>query len=257
MDGIYEKREYFQLICRRFHGFRGYIPMFHPHGELVYVREGSVQLTVDGASRRLEAGELAVIFPYLTHSYENAPDSSVTILLFDPASTAFDNTLLQNKPKCFYTRAGDLAALLERAVDMHNAEKTKTAMAYLNAVLGELLELLPLQKREGDADDMIVQLMVYCAEHFAEDITVKDVAQALFISESYVSKLFAQKLKCSFRAYINTLRVNKAQTLLRDTEKKILQIMTACGFRNQSSFNRVFLELTGASPKAYRQANQK
>lgn len=257
MDGIYEKREYFQLICLRIHGFRGYIPMFHPHGELVYVREGSVQLTVDGVSRRLEAGELAVIFPYLTHSYENAPESSVTILLFDPASTAFDNTLLQNKPKRFYTEAGSLAALVERAVDMHRAEKTKTAVAYLNAVLGELLELLPLEKRDSESDDMTAQLMVYCAEHFTEDITVKSVAKALYISESYVSKLFTQKLKCSFRAYINTLRINKAQTLLRDTEKKILQIMTACGFRNQSSFNRVFLELTGVSPKDYRQANQK
>ena len=146
---------------------------------------------------------------------------------------------------------------VDRAVEMVKKGRPKTAMAYVDAALGELLEILELVPADGPTGDMTVQVLSYCTENFTEDITVKTLAQALFISESYVSKLFTQKLKCSFRAYINTLRINKAQTLLRDTEKKILQIMTACGFRNQSSFNRVFLELTGVSPKDYRQANQK
>lgn len=251
MNGIFEKKDYFQLNCLCFRGFRGYIPMFHPHGELVYVIEGSLPVTVDGQSHTLQAGELAILFPYLTHSYESAPDSNVIILLFDPASTAFDNTLLTKKPSCFYTEGQAFYPMLDRAVTMYRRGRIKTAMAYLNAVIGEFLEVMPLVDATA-AGDATTQLLSYCADHYCEDISVKSIAEALYISQSYVSKIFSQKLGYSFREYINTLRVHKAQTLLKNTDLQILQIIAECGFQNQSSFNRVFRELSGSSPRQYR-----
>ena len=225
--------------------------MFHPHGELVYVLEGSLTLTVDGQTHTLTAGEVAVIFPYLTHSYEKAPEAEVIILLFDPSATVFDNTLLSKRPGCFYRCGESFRPMLERAVVLHQAGRAKTATAYLNAVLGELLELLPLEER-GDTGGVTAQVLTYCAEHYTEDITVKKLAAALYVSESYVSKLFSQKLAYSFREYINALRVHKAQTLLRESDKKILEVMAECGFCIQSSFNRIFREHCGICPARYR-----
>ena len=252
MIGVFEKKTYFQLSCLRVRGFQRYIPMFHPHAELVYVVEGRLGMTVEGVYRELEAGELAVVFPYLTHSYENAPDAEVLLLMFDPAATVFDNTLLSRQPGCFYQRAEDLQPMLERAVELEKIGRFKTAMSYLNAVLGELFERMELVDR-GSARGVTTQILAYCAEHYAEDISVKTLADALYVSESYVSKVFAQKLGYSFREYINALRVHKAQILLRETDRKILEVMTACGFRNQSSFNRIFREATGLSPREYRE----
>lgn len=252
MNGVFENINYYPLSCRRVNGFQGYIPMFHTHGELVYVVEGSISITVDGEEHTLCAGELGVLFPYLTHSYEDAPGASVIILLFDPAATAFDNTLLTQKPACWYREGRQFQPLLDRAVTMYFRGRTKTAVAYLNAVLGELLDILELEKRDRSIQDIAVRLLSYCEEHCAEQITVKSIADALYISQSYVSKIFSQKLRYGFREYINALRVQKAGSLLRDTDKKILQIMLECGFQNQSSFNRVFREVTGYSPREYR-----
>ena len=252
MNAVFEKKEYFQLIGKRSTGFKGYMPMFHPHGELLYVTEGAIPITVDGKSHILRAGEMAVLFPYVTHSYESAPEASVLILLFDPRETAFDNTLLTRKPVACYAEADFLRPLMERAVDMANADRPKTAIAYVNAILGELLEILPTESRDSISADTMVQLLSYCAAHFTEDITVSTVAESLFISESYVSKLFSRQLGCSFREYINRLRIQKAQNLLETTELRIGQIMTQCGFQNQSSFNRVFLEIAGVAPRDYR-----
>lgn len=256
MNGNFEKKTYFQLKGSRKGGTRGYAPMFHPHGELVHAVQGTLGITVDGVEYRLEAGQTAVIFPYLTHSYEKAPDAKSVVILFDPAATAFDATLLEKKPVCCRVEDSRIYPLMDRAVTMIRRGKRKTAMGYLNAVLGELLELLELEDRDGPAGDAAVQLLSYCEEHFSEDITVEKLAEALFISSSYVSKLFSQKLKTGFRSYINDLRVRKAQTLLRETDQKILQIMEACGFQNQSSFNRVFRGITGLSPRQYRQAHR-
>ena len=233
------------------------MPMFHPHAELVYVVDGSIPITVDGHSHTLSSGELAVIFPYVCHSYENAPDSQVVIILFDAMSTLFDNTLLTQKPTHFHTDGRSFYPLIDRAVTMYGQGKVKTAMAYLNALLGEILEVLPLAPSGGIAQDVTTQLLSYCSDHFAEDITVKSIANALYISQSYVSKLFSQKLGYSFPEYINTLRIHKAQTLLRDTDLQIVQIMAQCGFQNQSSFNRVFRKQCGVSPKQYRNESRK
>lgn len=252
MQAIFEKKEYFQLNARYVERFKGYLPMYHPHGELIYVTKGAVPITVDGKSHLLQEGELAVLFPYLTHAYEDAPDASAIIILFDPRETAFDNTLLSSKPTCCYTRADFLAPLMERAVDMSKQNRPKTAMAYVNAVLGELLELLTLEAHSGPSGDMTVQVLSYCAEHYTEDITVSALAAALYISESYVSKLFSRHFGCSFREHINGLRIHKAQNLLETTELPISAVMARCGFQNQSTFNRTFRDITGLSPRAYR-----
>ena len=56
----------------------------------------------------------------------------------------------------------------------------------------------------------------------------------------------------SFNQYVNSLRVNLAQNLLRSTKKSVLDICYECGFDSQRTFNRAFKELCGASPSAYR-----
>ena len=222
MTGVFEKKSYFQLKCQQVKGFQGYVPMFHPHGELLYVRKGNLDLMVEGQSHTLTAGELAVVFPYLTHSYENAPDAEVVLILFDPASTVFDNTLVSTQPVCYYCPGQSFQVMLERAVTLYKNGRIKTATSYLNAVLGELLEVLDLEER-ADAAGITAQLLAYCAEHYAEDISVKTIAETLYISESYVSKVFSKKLGYNFREYINALRIHKAQSLLQETDKKILQ----------------------------------
>ena len=88
------------------------------------------------------------------------------------------------------------------------------------------------------------------------DIGVKDIAAQLHISESYVSKIFSRKLGCSLRSYLNALRVAQAKELLKHTDRKITDVLFACGFRNQGSFNQVFLNHTGLTPRAYRQKHR-
>lgn len=256
MQAIYEKLEYFRLSCRRFDGIRGYPPMFHPHGELTYVVSGSLTITVDGQVYRLHGGDLVLMFPYQTHAYDKEPDADVLVLMFDPAATLFDDLFLTRVPVNCQTQGQALFPLMERYVAMLQAENVKTASAYLNAVLGEILEGFSLQERSTSHETIAVQVLSWCAEHYTEDITEESLAKALYVSQSYISKVFSQKLRCSFREYINSLRMHKAQALLENTDQRIVQIITQCGFRNQSSFNRVFLDSTGMTPREFRRRHR-
>jgi len=252
MKGTFEKREHFELTGAHINGFIGYPPMFHPHCELIYVVKGSVRTVVDGCEHNLSEGELAFVFPYQTHSYDDAPDAEAVLILFSPAVISFDNTMITKKPVCHYTDGSAFYTMLERTVTLIRNGRTKTALGYLNAVIGELLEIMELENVDGIEEDTAINILEYCTEHFTDNITVKSVSEALYISQSYVSKIFAGKLKIGFREYINTLRVHKAKTLLNNTEKKIVDIMLESGFKNQSSFNRIFREVSGMTPYEYK-----
>lgn len=252
MKGVFEKKEQLYLSGRRVQGFKGWPPMFHTHAELLYVIKGCIRTTVDGHVHILREGELLVLFPYLPHSYDNAPDAEAIVILFDPMVVAFDNTMLTKKPVCHYTDGRTYFPMLDRAVALLSQGKVKTALGYLNAVIGELLEIMPLVDADSNTGDTAAKILEYCTEHFAEDITIKSVADALYISQSYVSKIFSNKLKYSFREYINFLRINKAKSLLQHSDKRIVEVMFECGFKNQSSFNRIFRSSCGISPQEYR-----
>lgn len=252
MKGVFERKDLFGLKATRISHLQRYSPMFHPHGELVYVAKGKFCVTVDGKELFLKEGDVMVIFPYLVHSYEASRDTDVILVLFDPAETSFDNTFWIKKPLSPITDGKSLAPLLERILFHSRNGKAKTAMGYLNAVLGEYLEMVPTVKSDRRSDQGAIRVLSYLAEHYAEEVTVSSVAKALYVSSSYVSKIFSQQLQYGFREYLNILRIQKAISLLESSNKKIVEIMLDSGFQNQSSFNRVFRELTGTSPADYR-----
>ena len=92
----------------------------------------------------------------------------------------------------------------------------------------------------------------YVHAHFSEKLLLADVARHVGISEPYLSKLFKKVTGRTFQDYLNTLRVEEAKRLLRETDYLLTDIAIACGFSNQSYFAKIFKKCTGLQPKQYR-----
>jgi len=60
----------------------------------------------------------------------------------------------------------------------------------------------------------------------------------------------------SFRQWLNTCRLRRAPQMLKDTELEISRIARDTGFATVQYFSRVFGNLTGISPRKYRQQNR-
>lgn len=256
VEGIFERND-LKIKIIKVKGFEGFEPMFHSHMEIIYILSGSIKVSVDGIPKTLLPGEMCITFPYVTHSYESSADAEAIILLFDPAITDyFEKKILFYKPTNPYIiGATEFLPLLEKIMhhsSQSEADHLKTANIYLFALLAEVLFSVELVPIEGVEINTVRKILIYCSEHYAEDITAKSVSQSLYISQSTITKTFAKKLGCSFRDYINQLRINKAKYYLENTDKKIIEIMYECGFKNQSSFNRVYMELMGTTPSEYR-----
>ena len=99
--------------------------------------------------------------------------------------------------------------------------------------------------------------------YLREDLTLKDLAELLQITDKKMSALLNRYLNTSFYDYINGLRVVEVKKRIQDPafEKyTLLAIALECGFNSKASFNRIFKKMTEVSPSEYKKrllANKK
>jgi AraC-like DNA-binding protein len=88
--------------------------------------------------------------------------------------------------------------------------------------------------------------------HYADPLTLEDAAAACAMSKFYYSRLFKSALGCSFKEYLNRVRIEAAKDLLRQDKLNISEACYAVGFNDLSYFSRVFKRLEKQSPSDYR-----
>lgn len=86
-----------------------------------------------------------------------------------------------------------------------------------------------------------------------EDWPVRRLAQISHVSEAHFARSFNEAFGLPPHRYLLTRRIERALTLLRDTELSITDIAFQTGWRSLGTFGRVFREITGNTPGAMRQ----
>ena len=124
------------------------------------------------------------------------------------------------------------------------------ALAY--AVFENYTSLIPAEPTEVK-NYCLAKALLYLTEHFKEDLTRASVAAAIGYSESHISHSIEILPNMNFRRLLNSLRVEYAKKLLVSTDDGILKIALECGFHNDRSYSRAFLDIEGISPGEYRQ----
>lgn len=98
----------------------------------------------------------------------------------------------------------------------------------------------------------LLQVLDYIDAHLGSNITLAELAELVDISQFHFGRLFKQSLSLSPYQYLLQQRVERAKTLLRQSDRSIVEIALECGFNSQSHLGRKFRQLTGITPKAYR-----
>lgn len=92
----------------------------------------------------------------------------------------------------------------------------------------------------------------YIYAHIKERITIEDLADALGVSSSYLSRLFKKETGVSVSAYIRNRKIDMAKNLLRFSNDSMIDIANRLSFSSQSHFIQQFREVVGMTPKKYR-----
>jgi len=122
----------------------------------------------------------------------------------------------------------------------------------LAAVCGRLIDLL-LDRRTQSKNQLIRSAKSYIQEHLQDpELSLEAISSHIGLSKIYFCQLFHKEEGVSFTAYLNAIRIEKACSLLRSTNKKIFEISDETGYRNPKYFNYVFKRVTGVTPMDYR-----
>jgi len=105
--------------------------------------------------------------------------------------------------------------------------------------------------------DIIFKVIQYVKDHYKEKITLEDVASHVYLSRSYLSKIFNEELGCNFTSYINKLRIENSKALLLNNTINIVDAAVMVGFDDQSYFTKVFKKTVGISPGKFRELRGK
>jgi YesN/AraC family two-component response regulator len=98
---------------------------------------------------------------------------------------------------------------------------------------------------------MVEQTVEYMHGHYMQDISLEACADLAGTTPYSLSKIFKQTTGVNFIDYLTNLRITKAKTLLRESDKKINDIAEAVGYQ-QSYFNRIFKKQVGVTPGKFR-----
>ena len=103
---------------------------------------------------------------------------------------------------------------------------------------------------------LIHQSIQYINTHYAERLTLEDMARLVYLSPAYFSRVFKQEVGESFTGYLNRVRIDHSRSLLRRKELRLVDIALMVGFEDQSYFTKVFKKITGLSPLQYREGKK-
>ncbi|MBR7142512.1 MAG: helix-turn-helix transcriptional regulator [Clostridia bacterium] len=157
-----------------------------------------------------------------------------------------------------FTKANYLAAnylithLLNEVLQGEEGYEKRVALgsSMLLMELGHISHLLEEQKQV--AEEEIAPIVIYMLQHFNEPITVEQMCMAGNKSYSTLRRDFLKRTGLSPGQYLTHLRLDQAAAMLEETDRKIAEVASYCGFATFSSFNRQFFKRFGCSPREWK-----
>lgn len=136
-------------------------------------------------------------------------------------------------------------------LEIEDLKKTEQFPAFFTSVIRRYCRLVQ-EHAYPNLKPLTNLAVTYIKEHLADNLTVKDTAEALTVNANYLSALFHKDMGMTFIDFVNKERTDQAASLLRHTNLQIQQISAAVGFNNTSYFAKQFLRFQGVSPSLYR-----
>ena len=98
-------------------------------------------------------------------------------------------------------------------------------------------------------------IVEYIEAHYAENITLVELAEVINYNTAYVSKLFVACAGVTFKTYLDDYRIQKAVKRLNTGDDTVAEIAAQCGYDNVRTFYNAFRRVTGQTPNRFRKTN--
>ena len=109
----------------------------------------------------------------------------------------------------------------------------------------------------GDRNIRRIMIEEYVNENFNRQITLKELAGILYLSEKQTERLFTREMGTTFKQFVLKIRLKAAMSYLRRTDLSVKNISAMVGYDSYNGFHKAFSAYVGMSPSEYRMKNKK
>jgi two-component system response regulator YesN len=143
--------------------------------------------------------------------------------------------------------------LVEKSLGIFNDDIGFEDLCYLTTeIMDNFITTVFFENKQKQYSRHLTRAMEYIGKQYAEELTLRSVADTVFISEFYLSHLFRKEMDTTFSDYVCRVRIDKAKRILKtDTDIRIQEIGDMVGFHDPNYFAKSFKKLTGLSPREY------
>ena len=225
---------------------------------ITHILRGSFTYVKDGKHSTAYAGETVILDCYNDHEYYTNDSfesiwvhfsGSNCLSLYHEIERTAGNTVRCRDPR-------QMESSLFRIFDAVRGESPMTDAALSLELYKLLMELIsadsPSEKQTGRYDSLLQDVKDYVALHLSERLSVKELADRVYMSSTHFSRVFKQQTGLSPYEYIQLSRLNRAKELLHQTDMSISGIADAAGFNSESNFIHSFSQNTGMTPNKFR-----
>lgn len=249
----------------------GYNFNSHLHScyEFIHIIKGQLLYTVEGQEYMLSDGDIILTKPEELHSFSFPrqceymreflhiypgflKDFPAVTQILDSRKSGCFNHIPAEKAKKY-----NLDIIFDSVREYCEKPLPETDLMVLTLSIQLILKINRLLTDDAPkytnviSDKKTNSIYDYIDNHYLEDISAASVAEAMYMSHAYASRLFKQKTGMTIKAYINMRRINNAKNLIMEGQKAT-SIFMQCGFKDYSTFYRAFTKYVGTTPDAFK-----
>ena len=107
-------------------------------------------------------------------------------------------------------------------------------------------------ENKNNYSKIVYEAEKYIIDHLSDNLSVKEIADLVFVSVTYLCFLYKKQTGKTLKQFILDIRMQKAKSLLLDTNMRIGDIAASLGYMNQNYFTRIFVSYYGTTPSTFR-----
>ncbi len=256
-------------------------PNRHEYYEMVYIKRGNAVFEISGYPAEIGPNDIIIIKPNQFHKFTVKSEAGCEFIVlnfkfvnkfdmqFSGVSLEFFLDFVSGKESGAFIRLkvsqkNEIINLLNRI--LKEKEDPDIGSELLNYLLVmELFVLISralkmewensIKNKSSKLKELIQVAVSYIDNNYERDISLKDIAQYVFLSTSYFTRAFKEEMGISPINYLLKTRTERAKELLKDSTLKICDIALNVGFSNQQRFNDIFKKNVKMAPLKYRKDN--
>lgn len=253
--------------------------------ELLYVKDGSATITIEDRVYHATVGDLIIFRPRQRHSIqviadhsfsqphvhfdfyyrENREDIPISFEnlheipleqmswfhedILDTFYSNFPSVIHLHEPKIMELKIFDLIHEHDNPSPYHEVRSISLFMIIWQQVLNEVNYTMAFSR---NSNALAEKIKFYIDQNASSSLSMDELSRLTHFSKSYINQVFTKCYDIPPLKYHALLRMQKAQSLLRNTSMTISEITNLLDFSSLQDFCRAFKKIIGVTPSAYR-----